>query len=214
MQKINYYLQYAAILQRVGDMLPKPRLLLQACCAPCTSGMIEELCQYFDVTLYFYNPNIDTREEYDFRAKELVSLVSKMGLQNQVSFVIPPYDPKPFEEIAKGREYLPERGGRCTLCYHVRLESTARLAAEKGYDWFCTTLSVSPLKNAQLLNEMGLQLEKEHGVPYLVSDFKKKEGYKRSVENSKKYDLYRQNYCGCKYSKQQAKEREDAAEKR
>ena len=214
MQKTNYYLQYAAILQRVGLLSTKPKLLLQACCAPCTSGMIEELCRYFDVTLYFYNPNIDTREECDFRAKELVSLISKMGLQDRVSFVIPEYDPAPFEDIAKGREHLPERGGRCTLCYRLRLENTAKYAAENHFDWFCTTLSVSPLKNAQMLNEIGLELEKECKVPYLVSDFKKKEGYKRSVENSKKYDLYRQNYCGCRYSKQQAKEREDAAEKR
>jgi len=210
MQKINYYLQYAKMLAQAAEQTSKPTLLLQACCAPCTSGMIEELVQYYDVTLYFYNPNIDTAEEYEFRAKELARLIGEMGLSDQVKLIVLGFESTPFDLISLGKEHLPERGARCALCYRLRLEQTAVYAKEHGFDLFCSTLSVSPLKSADLLNQIGSELEREYGVTWLISDFKKKDGYKRSVENSKRYDLYRQNYCGCRYSRQQAEKREHA----
>lgn len=176
----------------------KPSLLLHACCAPCSSYCIEYLHKYFDITLFFYNPNIFPAEEYAHRVNELKRLVTEMGLS--IPVLEAENDTESFYALAKGRENIREGGARCFDCYRLRLKKTAQLAREKGFDYFTTTLSVSPLKNSKKLREIGLELEGEYGVKNLPSDFKKKEGYKRSIELSKKYNLYRQNYCGCEYS--------------
>lgn len=176
----------------------KPSLLLHACCAPCSSYCIEYLHKYFDITLFFYNPNIFPAEEYAHRVNELKRLVTEMGLS--IPVLEAENDTESFYALAKGRENIREGGARCFDCYRLRLKKTAQLAREKGFDYFTTTLSISPLKNSKKLREIGLELEGEYGVKNLPSDFKKKEGYKRSIELSKKYNLYRQNYCGCEYS--------------
>ena len=176
----------------------RPSLLLHACCAPCSSYCIEYLHKYFNITLFFYNPNIFPAEEYTHRVNELKRLVAEMGLT--IPVLEAENDSESFYALAKGRESLREGGARCFDCYRLRLEKTAQLAKEKRFDYFTTTLSISPLKNSAKLREIGLELEGEYGVKNLPSDFKKKEGYKRSIELSKKHNLYRQNYCGCEYS--------------
>ena len=186
----------------------RPKLLLHACCAPCSSYVLEYLTDFFDITLFFYNPNISPKEEYDFRAEELKKLVSLMGLEEQVSIMCAEYDPAPFEKIAKGKEELPEGASRCAECYRLRLSEAACVAAEGGFDYVTTTLSISPYKNALWLNTIGDEEAEKYGVKYLFSDFKKKNGYKRSCELSEKYDLYRQDYCGCIYSKRQNEKKE------
>lgn len=180
----------------------KPTLLLHACCAPCSSYCIEYLHEHFEITLFFYNPNIFPVEEYALRADELRRLVSEMNLN--IPVLECENDTESFYALAKGRENIREGGERCFDCYRLRLEKTAALAKEKGFDYFTTTLSISPLKNAAKLREIGLELEEKYEVKNLPSDFKKKEGYKRSTELSKKHNLYRQNYCGCVYSKRQS----------
>ncbi len=187
----------------------RPTLLLHACCAPCSSYVLEYLAKYFRITLFFYNPNIAPEEEYRFRLEELRRLVREMGLADDVSVLEGSYAPERFLALAKGLETLPEGGSRCSLCYRLRLSEAARVAAEGGFDYFCTTLSISPYKNAAWLNEIGQEEGARHGVKYLVSDFKKKNGYKRSCELSEQYGLYRQDYCGCVYSKA-ARERQKA----
>ncbi len=177
----------------------KPTLLLHACCAPCSSYCIEYLHEHFDITLFFYNPNIHPAEEYSYRASELKRLVREMELD--IPVLEAENDTDSFYALAKGREDVREGGARCFDCYRLRLEKAAALAKEKGFDYFTTTLSISPLKNSAKLREIGLELEEKYGVKNLPSDFKKKEGYKRSIELSKKYSLYRQNYCGCEFSK-------------
>ena len=177
----------------------KPTLLLHACCAPCSSYCIEYLNEHFDITLLFYNPNIYPADEYDYRISELKRLVSEMELS--IPVLECENDTESFYALAKGRENVREGGVRCFDCYRLRLEKTAELAKKGGFDYFTTTLSISPLKNAQKLREIGLELEEKYGVKNLPSDFKKKEGYKRSIELSKKYNLYRQDYCGCEYSR-------------
>jgi len=177
----------------------KPTLLLHACCAPCSSYCIEYLNEHFEITLFFYNPNIHPADEYAHRVSELRRLVSEMGLS--INVLETENDTESFYALAKGREHVREGGARCFDCYRLRLEKTAALAKEKDFDYFTTTLSISPLKNAAKLREIGLMLEEKYGVKNLPSDFKKKEGYKRSIELSKKYNLYRQDYCGCEYSK-------------
>ena len=177
----------------------KPTLLLHACCAPCSSYCIEYLHEHFDITLFFYNPNIHPAEEYSYRASELKRLVREMALD--IPVLEAENDTDSFYALAKGREDVCEGGARCFDCYRLRLEKAAALAKEKDFDYFTTTLSISPLKNSAKLREIGLELEEKYGVKNLPSDFKKKEGYKRSIELSKKYSLYRQNYCGCEFSK-------------
>lgn len=176
----------------------KPSLLLHACCAPCSSYVLEYLSPHFEITLFFSNPNISPEEEYQKRLCELKKLVLEMGLS--VKIIEDDYSPEDFFDMAKGLETLPEGGERCRKCYQLRLHTTAALAKQGGFDYFCTTLSISPYKNAQWINEIGEELSKEFGVPFLPSDFKKKNGYKRSIELSRKYDLYRQNFCGCVFS--------------
>ena len=198
--KVNYKKLMDKEIQRLRQSGRKPSLLLHACCAPCSSAVLELLSQDFDITVFFYNPNIDPESEFVFRLEELQRLLPEMGLES-VGVVAPPYDAGEFEKIAVGLEALPEGGERCKCCYRLRLEKTICYAKEQGFDYVTTTLSVSPYKNAAWLNIIGQELGEKHGVSYLVSDFKKGEGYKRSCQLSKEYELYRQDYCGCRYSK-------------
>lgn len=186
-----------------------PRLLLHACCAPCSSYVLEYLTGYFDITVFFYNPNITDAMEYKKRADELARLISLMPKKNGVSLFVAPHEPSGFLKMAEGREGLPEGGARCFDCYRIRLEATAEYmrkvnaenTAEEPFSAFATTLTVSPHKNAAKLNEIGLELAEKYGVRYLPSDFKKREGYKRSIELSREYGLYRQDFCGCEFSR-------------
>lgn len=205
MNKINYQLQLDAIIadnQKAGRV---PTLLMHSCCAPCSSYCLQYLAEYFHITILYYNPNISPKEEYEKRVAEQKRLLRELPVRYEVSFMEGSYDPDRFFEMAKGLEDVPEGGERCFRCYEMRQREAAVYAKEGGFDYFTTTLSVSPHKNAQKLNEIGLALEQEYGVRYLVSDFKKKGGYLRSIELSREYDLYRQNYCGCVYSKALAK---------
>lgn len=202
----NYQLILDKTIEQIKLSEQKPRLLLQCCCAPCSSYVLEYLSKYFDITLFFYNPNMSSDAEYDKRAKELVRLVGEMGLVG-CKTQIEPYNPQEFFEIAKGKEMLAEGGERCFACYRLRLEKTAKKAKEENFDYFCTTLSISPHKRADKLNEIGGELSEIFGVKYLYSDFKKNNGYIRSIELSRKFDLYRQNFCGCVYSKKQSENR-------
>lgn len=189
-----------------------PRLFLHSCCAPCSSYCLEYLRKYFKITVFYYNPNISMEPEYRKRVEEQKRLIAAYNAQLEenkeitgyvIDIVEGDYEPQEFYAVAKGLEQCPEGGERCFLCYELRLKKTAELAKEHGFDYFATTLTISPLKNAQKLNEIGERLALEHGVSWLVSDFKKKNGYKRSIELSAEYNLYRQDYCGCIYSKQE-----------
>ena len=202
MNKINYQNQLDRIIENISPENP-PRLLLHSCCAPCSSYTLEYLSRYFDITVYYFNPNISPKQEFDKRFEEQKRLISQMPFKNSVTLVEGDYNYDDFLEIAKGLENVPEGGERCFRCYKMRLESTARLAKEQGFDYFCTTLSISPLKNSQKINELGFEIEEKYGVKWLPSDFKKREGYKRSIQLSKEYSLYRQNFCGCVFSKNQ-----------
>lgn len=199
--KRNYQLMLDERIEEITRTGARPSLLLHACCAPCSSYVLEYLSQYFSITLFFYNPNISSRQEYDLRYAELVRLVSEMGLVAEV--VNGDYEPERFLEIARGLEHLPEGGERCRKCYALRLEDAARVAAAGGFDYFTTTLSISPHKNAEWLNEIGEEMAQKYGCVYLNSDFKKRGGYKRSCQLSKEHGLYRQDFCGCAYSKAQ-----------
>ncbi len=192
------------IVKGMGEQDTPPRLLLHSCCAPCSSYVLEYLSSYFSITVFYYNPNIGSSEEYEHRIAEQKRLIREMPVKYSVTILEGDYEPERFYEMAKGLEHEPEGGERCFKCYELRLKKSAEAAKEGGYDYFTTTLSISPLKNAQKLNEIGERLSAEYDVPYLSSDFKKKNGYKRSIELSKEYDLYRQNFCGCVYSKMEA----------
>ncbi len=207
MNKINYQKELDTIVAQLNPAAP-PRLLLHACCAPCSSYTLEYLSDYFDITVDYYNPNISPEAEFEKRFDELQRLTEAMPVKNPVTLTKGAYDYSAFEAIAKGLEEVPEGGERCFRCYRLRLAHTAKLAKENGFDYFCTTLSISPLKNAQKINEIGAALGEQYGVKWLPSDFKKREGYKRSIELSRAYHLYRQNYCGCIYSKN-IKEKQD-----
>lgn len=197
MQKINYQRELDRLITSLDGT---PRLLLHSCCAPCSSYCLEYLSQYFEITVLYYDPNIYPEEEFRKRAEEVRRLISEMHFKNPVSLVVDDYDPDEFFNAVKGLENAPEGGERCFVCYRLRLERAARYAAEHGFDYFCSTLSISPLKNAQKLNEIGAELSDIYKVPNLPNDFKKKGGYLRSIELSREYDLYRQNYCGCVFS--------------
>ena len=199
--KQNYQLALDKLIQAECRKDKKPTLLLHACCAPCSSYVLEYLSEFFDITLFFYNPNIFPEEEYRFRAEELRRLVREMGLSEQIEIWEETYDPSEFLSLAKGLENLPEGGARCAKCYRLRLQRTAELAAKHGFAFFTTTLSISPYKNAEWLHEIGEAEGARHGVRHLPSDFKKRNGYKRSCELSAQYGLYRQDYCGCLYSR-------------
>lgn len=204
MQNRNYQKELEKLIENQQREGSKPSLLLHSCCAPCSSYVLEYLAPYFQICDFYYNPNISPKKEYEERREELVRLISEMGLSEQVTFLEGSYQPEDFFALAKGLEELPEGGERCFRCYELRLRESARMAKEQGADYFATTLTISPLKNAQKLNELGERLAEEYGVKYLPSDFKKKNGYKRSVELSAQYELYRQNYCGCVFSKMHA----------
>ena len=178
-----------------------PRLLLHRCCGPCSSSVLERLSRYFDITVLYYNPNIYPPEEFEKRLGEQRRLIELMEFENAVSLAVEPYDHGEFALIAKDYENIPEGGERCVRCFRLRLERTARRAKDGGFEYFTTTLSVSPHKNARILNSLGSEIGERFGVKYLYSDFKKKNGFKRSTELSKRYDLYRQIYCGCEYSR-------------
>ncbi len=201
MNRENYQRRLEQILAALPDH--DRRLFLHSCCAPCSSYCLEYLRQYFSITVFYYNPNLSVPEEYRHRLAEqerLIGVLNGQGEGNPISFREGSYDPDVFFTAVKGLEDCPEGGERCAVCYELRLREAARLAKEGGFDFFTTTLSISPLKDAQKLNEIGGRLAEEYGVPYLYSDFKKKGGYQRSLELSCRYGLYRQNYCGCVFS--------------
>ena len=184
-----------------------PSLLLHACCAPCSSACLEYLSGHFDITVFYFNPNISPQSEFEKRLAEEERLLSELPLEGGVKLIAGQYDYSRFLDISKGLEDCPEGGERCFRCYRLRLEETARLAKERGFDYFCTTLTISPLKNAEKLNEIGYEAAEKYGVAWLPSDFKKKEGYKRSIELSHQYNLYRQDFCGCAFSRAEAEKR-------
>lgn len=197
---MNYQKELEKLIERLGKEEKVPTLLLHSCCAPCSSYVLEYLSNYFETTIFYYNPNIYPESEYTKRILEQQALITKMKTQHPVTFMAGNYDRDRFYEMAKGLEHLKEGGERCFRCYELRLRESAEVAKKCGLDYFTTTLSISPLKNAPKLNEIGIRLSREYGVEYLPSDFKKKNGYKRSIELSKKYGLYRQDYCGCEFS--------------
>lgn len=198
MTKRNYQLE---LEQKIKELQgEKKRLLLHCCCAPCSSYVLEYLHSYFEITIFFYNPNITREEEYRKRKEELLRYLREVSFGGEIHIQDADYEPQCFLEIARGHEEDPERGSRCERCFRLRLEKTARQAKEDDYDYFCTTLSISPHKDAELLMQLGEELGSRYDVSYLPSDFKKKNGYKRSIELSKEYQLYRQDYCGCVYS--------------
>lgn len=205
--KENFDKKLETIIKRHQELGEVPRVMLHSCCAPCSSYVIEYLSKYFYLTCFYYNPNIAPKEEYDKRKNEQISLIKRMKTKYSVDIIDCDYDNVLYESSIKGLELEPERGKRCEICFNLRLEKTAKMAKELGYDYFATTLTVSPYKNCLLLNEIGLKLADYYKINFLVADFKKKNGYKRSCELSHEYGLYRQNYCGCKYSKKVYEER-------
>lgn len=201
MNKINYQKELDKIIASLDGRVPT--LLLHSCCAPCSSYTLEYLSNYFDITVYYYNPNISPKVEFDKRFGEQKRLIASLPAKHEIKLIEGDYNYSDFSEIAKGFENVKEGGERCFRCYKLRLEKSAHLAKEQGFDYFCTTLSISPLKNSQKINEIGLEVAEKYGVKWLPSDFKKKEGYKRSIELSREYNLYRQNFCGCVFSKKE-----------
>lgn len=201
MNKVNYQRELDQIIDHLQKEEKVPKLLMHSCCAPCSSYCLSYLAEYFHITIYYYNPNITEQAEYQKRVKEQQRLIGELPVKYPISFVEGAYEPEVFLSMAKGMEQLPEGGERCFACYELRQRKAAEYAKEHGFDYFTTTLSVSPHKNAAKLNEIGLRLAQEYDIPYLVSDFKKKGGYLKSIELSAEYHLYRQDYCGCVYSK-------------
>lgn len=197
-QNVNYQRRLDELINKLSGT---PRLLLHCCCAPCSSYVLEYLSRFFEITCLFYNPNISPAEEYEKRAEELRRLISEQPHENPVSIIVEKYNPQDFFAAIKGYEHIKEGGERCFRCYRLRLEMAAKYAKEYNFDYFCSTLSISPLKNAQKLNDIGEELSEIYKISHLPNDFKKKGGYKRSIELSAEYDLYRQNYCGCVFSK-------------
>ena len=207
--KQNYQRLLDQTILQLQEQGRVPRLLLHACCAPCSSYVLEYLSAYFSIIVFYYNPNIYPDEEYNKRVAEQKAFIERFPAKHPIFFVEGDFDKERFYEVTKGLENEPEGGKRCQQCFRLRLEETAKLAKEMQMDYFTTTLSISPMKNAQMLNEIGGALAKDYGISYLYSDFKKREGYKRSVELSKEYGMYRQDYCGCVFSyrsRQQEKE--------
>lgn len=195
---VNYQKELDRI---ISDMPAGASLLLHSCCAPCSSYVIKYLSDYFNITVFYYNPNITEQQEYLLRAREQKRLISEMDTKYRVNFLEGPWEPNVFFRCVAGHENDREGGERCKICYKMRIDETARLAKEKSFDFFCTTLTISPLKSSAVINDIGLKCASEHGVRWLPSDFKKRDGFKSSIELSKKYKLYRQNYCGCVFSR-------------
>lgn len=196
-----YNTQMEKILEEIANSGRCPKLLLHACCAPCCSAVLERLSPYFSITVFFDNPNMDTYEEYEKRADELRRLLRDMPLVHEASLIVPDFAPERFSAIAQPLADAPEGGARCSACFHLRLQTSAKLANELGCDYFTTTLSISPHKNATLLNTIGEACAAGGPAKFLPSDFKKRGGFLRSIELSRQYGLYRQDYCGCEYSK-------------
>lgn len=199
-QRTNYQRELDKLLEKLKKENKVPRLLLHSCCAPCSSYVLEYLSEYFEITVFYYNPNIYPESEFTKRILEQQELISKMHFFHPVSFLAGRYEKEKFYAMAKGLEDVKEGGERCFKCYELRLKETARMAKKGGFDYFATTLTISPMKNAEKLNNIGTEISSIYQVDYLCSDFKKKNGYKRSIELSGQYGLYRQNYCGCVFS--------------
>lgn len=199
--KENYQKKMEEIIAKNVEEKKTPTLLLQACCAPCSSAVLERVSEFFEITILYYNPNISDKEEYQKRLTEIKKFVKKVNTKHKISVREGYYNPTDFFDIVRGYEHLKEGSERCFRCYRLRLEETAKMASKESFDYFGTTLSISPHKNSRVLNEIGEELEEKYDVSYLFADFKKKNGYKRSIELSKEYGLYRQDYCGCVYSK-------------
>lgn len=193
----------------ISNLEGTPKLLLHSCCAPCSSYVIKTLTPYFDITILYYNPNIEPLEEYLKRKEEEKRFIKEFKGVNKIDFMDCDYDNDRFKELTKGLEKEPEGGARCVKCYYERLNKTALVAKESGFDYFGTTLTVSPYKNSAKINEIGALLEEKYSIKYLYSDFKKKDGYKESIRLSKEYNLYRQDYCGCNYSKEEREIKEE-----
>ena len=200
----NVSKQMDELIQKNQEQGIVPSLLLHSCCAPCSSYVLEYLCEHFRIYDFFYNPNITNEEEYFLRKEEMIRFIQDFPKAKDVMFLDVPYDPSRYLELTKGYEKCKEGGDRCSICFAMRLEESAKKAKELGCDYFATTLTISPLKNTDKINEIGRMLGDKYGVIYLPSDFKKKNGYKRSVELSSEYNLYRQQYCGCEFSKGEA----------
>lgn len=205
-QKLNIQKLTDELLAKIDTSHPK-KLLLHSCCAPCSSYVLQYLSKYFVITDMFYNPNIYPKEEFEKRSCELSRLISQMPHENPVTFLPTEYDENEFFDAVKGLESLGEGSERCRACFRLRLERAAKYAKENGFDYFTTTLSISPYKNAQVLYDVSLEISDKYDIPFLPSDFKKKNGYKRSIELSKEYSLYRQDYCGCIFSQKEAEKR-------
>ena len=193
-------------LETIKNFNSPKKILLHSCCAPCSTHVINFLKDYFHITIIYYNPNIYPKEEYIKRKEEQIKLIHTIKSKNKINYIDCDYDNEIYERQINGYENCPERGARCNICFNLRLEKTASVAKDNNYDYFCTTLTVSPYKNATLINNIGNNLGNKYNIKWLYSDFKKENGYKNSIELSKKYNLYRQDYCGCIYSK---KEREN-----
>ena len=204
--KKNYQIELDKEIEKITESGELPSLLLHSCCGPCSSYVLEYLSKYFNVTVLYFNPNIYPKEEYLHRLREQERIIAELPALNKVSLMESDYNYDEFLNFTKGFESEREGGTRCDKCFRLRLQKTAQLAAENDFDYYTTTLSVSPHKNSQLLNAIGEELSEAYGVRHLPADFKKREGYKRSIELSKQYDLYRQNYCGCEFSLRQAQE--------
>lgn len=205
MNKRNYQREMDILLEKLKLEGKTPTILLHSCCAPCSSYCLEYLTEYFNIAVFFYNPNISSKEEYSLRLSEQKRLIEEMPKKNSITLIEGEYRPSDFYEIARGLEDAPERGERCQKCYYLRLKAAAMKAKEIKADYFATTLTLSPLKDSYTINSIGERLSGSMDVPYLSSDFKKREGYKRSVELSKEFRLYRQSFCGCVYSKKDSK---------
>lgn len=198
--KENYY---KLCIEELNKFNQPKTILLHSCCAPCSSHVISFLTNYFNITILYYNPNIGPESEYLKRKQEQIRLIKNLNTKHKLDYLDCDYDNDIYESKISGLETCPEGGNRCHICFHLRLSKTAQLAKELNYDYFCSTLTVSPHKNSQIINEIGLNLSKEYNIKWLPSDFKKDEGYKKSIELSKQYNLYRQDYCGCIYSKRE-----------
>lgn len=196
---INYH---KLCLEELSKLNTPKKILLHSCCAPCSSYVISFLSNYFDITILYYNPNISPIEEYEKRKKEQIRLIKTLHTKNKLDYLDCDYDNNLYNEAIKGYEQYPEGSNRCQICFNLRLEKTAKLAKEHNYDYFCSTLTVSPHKNSKIINEIGINISNKYNIKWLYSDFKKNEGFKQSIELSKKYELYRQDYCGCIFSKQ------------
>ena len=197
---MNYQIELDKTLKEIIESGRKPKLLLHVCCAPCSSYVLEYLNSYFDITVFYYNPNISSINEYNKRLDEEIRFVKEYPFKNKIVVINGDYDNKEFEKTISGLEHEKEGGARCFKCYRLRLEKSAQYAKDNNFDYFTTTLTISPYKNSNVINEIGNELSFQYGIKYLFSDFKKKNGYKRSIELSHEYNLYRQDYCGCKYS--------------